>query len=162
MKRFHVILIITVGSVLAFALINKTDRPGPSLHANSLGETHAMTIYKSPTCGCCANYAAYVKARGYMVEVVDLDDMDELKRQNEIPEELYSCHTTLIDDGDYFVEGHIPLEVIDRLMEEKPAIKGIGMPGMPAASPGMLGAKAGPFQIFQVPHSGHYELYMSL
>ena len=162
MKKFHIILVLAVGAVLAFALINKTDRPAASQHANSKGETHAMTIYKTPTCGCCSNYAAYVKARGYLVEVVDMDDLSELKRQNDIPEELTSCHTTLIDGGQYFVEGHIPLEVIDRLMEEKPSIKGIGMPGMPHASPGMAGTKEGPFEIFQVPHDGHIEPYMSL
>ena len=70
------------------------------------------------------------------------------------------CHTTII--GDYFVEGHVPLEAVEKLLTEKPDIKGIAMPGMPSGSPGMPGAKKGDFVIYAVNRDGSYEEWTRL
>ena len=93
-------------------------------------------------------YEEYLRNNGFKVESVVTDDTDGIKEQLGMPEEMHSCHTTVI--GDYFVEGHVPVEAIKRLLEEKPAIDGIALPGMPAGSPGMSGEKEGPFTIYVI------------
>ena len=120
-----------------------------------------IQIYKSSSCGCCGIYANYFQRKGNSdTEVVNLENLNALKKQYGVPSQLQSCHTTII--GDYFVEGHIPLEAVEKLLQEKPDIKGIAMPGMPNGSPGMPGAKKGDFIIYAVNHDGSYEEFVRL
>lgn len=96
----------------------------------------AMVVYRDPSCGCCEAWAGIAREAGYQVRLVDHADMPAIKRQYGVPDELASCHTTIV--GNYAVEGHVPLEDIERLLLEKPAgVRGIAVPGMPAGSPGM-------------------------
>jgi len=120
-----------------------------------------MTIYKSGSCGCCAVYSNYFKGKGNsQVKVANLENLNSLKKQYGIPLAMESCHTTII--GDYFIEGHIPLEAIEKLLNEKPNIKGIAMPGMPSGSPGMTGAKKGDFVVYKVNNDGSYGEWMRI
>jgi len=120
-----------------------------------------MTIYKSGSCGCCGVYANYFNNKGNSdVKVVNLENMDSIKEKYGVPKFLESCHTTIV--GDYFVEGHIPLEAIEKLMSEKPDIVGIAMAGMPEGSPGMPGVKRGDFVIYAVNHDGSSEEFMRI
>jgi hypothetical protein len=112
-----------------------------------------VTVYKSPTCGCCANYAAYLKRQGFSVKVIETNNMDGIKSKYNIPHSLESCHTSVVDD--YIVEGHIPFEIINKLIDEKPAVTGIGMSGMPSGSPGMPGAKTDPFMVYSFDGKGN-------
>ncbi|PJC37052.1 hypothetical protein CO046_02590 [Candidatus Peregrinibacteria bacterium CG_4_9_14_0_2_um_filter_53_11] len=121
---------------------------------------HEVTLYKSPLCGCCTNYVGYLRKKGITVNVIDTDDVDQIKMDNGIPKELWSCHTTLI--GGYSVEGHIPTEAMEKLLTEKPDILGIGLPAMPSGSPGMPGGKTGPFEIKQFMSDGEHTLFMNL
>jgi hypothetical protein len=107
-------------------------------------------MYSSPTCGCCAQYAEYLRASGHDVDVQHLDEggLGEIKDQAGIPAEAEGCHTTMI--GNYAVEGHVPVEAIDKLLAERPAVDAIALPGMPAGSPGMSGPKTAPFEIVSV------------
>src|SRR3989344_6734618 len=83
-----------------------------------------MTIYKSGSCGCCDVYSSYFKSKGNSnLKVVDLADLGATKGKYGIPSAMESCHTTII--GDYFIEGHIPLEAVNKLLTEKPNIKAI-------------------------------------
>ncbi len=107
-----------------------------------------ITVYKSPGCGCCGNYIPYLKAEGFDVNVVDTNSISEVKEEYGVPEGMESCHTVIIND--YFVEGHVPIEAIDKLLKEQPDIDGISLPNMPAGSPGMPGVKSGDFVIFQI------------
>jgi len=111
------------------------------------------TVYKDPQCGCCKAYIAHLRDNGYQVEARDLDDMAPMKRMAGVPEALESCHTTVIDG--YVVEGHVPLAAIDRMLRERPAIKGIALPGMPAGSPGMGGDQEEPFTVYRFSRQGH-------
>ncbi|MEO5334509.1 MAG: DUF411 domain-containing protein [Magnetococcus sp. YQC-5] len=97
------------------------------------------TVYKSPYCGCCAGYVDFLKEQGFQVEVESVMDMDPIKRSLGVAKEMDSCHTTKI--GGYVVEGHVPLNVLQRLLTEKPNIPGIALPGMPTGVPGMPGAQ---------------------
>lgn len=108
----------------------------------------AATLYKNPGCTCCDRYADYLRANGFDVTVVAPPNMSLIKQKHGVREELEGCHTTVI--GDYVVEGHVPVTPIKRLLTEKPAIKGISLPGMPQGSPGMSGEKEGPFEILSI------------
>ena len=96
----------------------------------------AMTVYRDPSCGCCEAWAEIARNAGYQVQLVDHQDMPAIKRQHGVPEELASCHTTIVDG--YAIEGHVPLAAVARLLGERPnGIRGIAVPGMPRGSPGM-------------------------
>ena len=120
-----------------------------------------ITIYKSGSCGCCGVYSNYFKNKGNSdVRTVNLEDVETFKRQYGIPARLESCHTTII--GDYFVEGHVPLEAVEKLLTEKPDIKGLAMSGMPSGSPGMPGAKSGEFVIYAINKDGTYNEFLRI
>lgn len=118
------------------------------------------TVYKSPTCGCCGIFAKYIKKEGFNTDVVTTKEMDMIKEKYDVPANLESCHTTIVEG--YVVEGHIPVEVIDKLLEERPDIKGIAMPGMPSGSPGMPGQKRGEWIIHAIEHNGTITEYMRI
>ncbi len=117
-------------------------------------------IFKSQTCGCCTNYASYADRKGLDVQTTDVQNMQQIKQKYGIPASMESCHTMIIEG--YFVEGHIPIEAVEKLLSEKPDIKGIAMPGMPSASPGMPGSKAGPFIIYAVNGNGETSEFMRI
>ncbi|MEX2017194.1 MAG: DUF411 domain-containing protein, partial [Candidatus Pacearchaeota archaeon] len=120
-----------------------------------------IEIYKSITCGCCDVYSSYVDGKVKpKINSFNVQDSDATKRQFGVPKEMESCHTTII--GGYFVEGHVPLEAVEKLLQERPDIKGIAMPGMPMGSPGMVGQKSGPFVIYAVANDGSYSEFMRI
>jgi hypothetical protein len=94
-----------------------------------------MMVYKSPTCGCCGAWIEHVEAAGMRVAVQNMDDITLAKTRLGVPRELWSCHTALVED--YVIEGHVPVADIRRLLAERPDVRGIAVPGMPAGSPGM-------------------------
>jgi len=103
------------------------------------------TLYHNPGCMCCEQYADYLKNKGYDVEILNTNDMAALNDKHGVKPELSACHTMLIDD--YVVVGHVPEAAIAKLLRERPAVRGISLPGMPTGSPGMSGQKASPFAI---------------
>ena len=115
-------------------------------------ERIAAILYKIPQCRCCDDYASYLRTNGFDVKVVASSDMSLIRTQQGVSADLEGCHTTLV--GGYVVEGHVPVSVIKRLLAEKPAIKGISLPGMPLGSPGMTGTKKAPFTIFAITPDG--------
>ena len=112
----------------------------------------AVTLYSSPTCGCCREYAAYLEELGFQVETEWMEDLTPVKDDLGIPEEMRSCHTAII--GEYFVEGHVPVEAVWKLLDERPTIDGIALPGMPSGSPGMSGGQEEPFVIYSISDGG--------
>ena len=128
------------------------------------GRAHAASVramlYKNPQCDCCEGYAAYLRKHGFTVTVKASNDLAEISRKAGIPPELEGCHTAFI--GNYIVDGHVPVEVINKLLSEHPQIKGITLPGMPAGSPGMTGRKSGPFTIYAVGQDGKAAVYVTI
>ncbi len=110
------------------------------------------TLYKNPQCSCCEGYAAYLRKNGFEVEVKATNDLAEISRKAGVPEKFEGCHTMFLDG--YVVDGHVPVNVIRKLLSERPAIAGITLPGMPEGSPGMYGTKTGPFTIYAVTKDG--------
>jgi len=107
-----------------------------------------MVVYKDPNCGCCHNWIEYMKAAGYEIEVRDTRDMNTVKMQQGVSRNLQSCHTAIIDG--YVVEGHVPVEDINRMLAERPAIKGLAVPRMPVGSPGMEQGMPSDYQSYDV------------
>lgn len=107
-----------------------------------------ITVFKSQSCGCCDLYVNYLEKQGFSVEVQDMLDLSNVKKELKVPQEVRSCHVSKVDD--YFVEGHVPVEAITKLLKEKPDILGIALPGMPSGSPGMPGSKKEPFVVYAV------------
>ena len=95
----------------------------------------AVTVYKSATCGCCALWVTHLKDNGFPTTAEDVTDLGSVKKKHSVPAALQSCHTALVEG--YVVEGHVPADLIDRLIAERPQVAGIAVPGMPIGSPGM-------------------------
>ena len=112
------------------------------------GEKIKAALYKNPQCTCCDDYADYLRSNGFDVTVIEHPNMTLIKQKHGVGEDLEGCHTTLVEG--YVVEGHVPVAALKRLLSEKPAIKGISLPGMPEGSPGMTGTKEGPFVILSI------------
>lgn len=115
-----------------------------------------VTLYKNPQCLCCEGYAEYLRNNGHTVTVKPTHELVPMSRDAGIPDNFQGCHLAFIDD--YVVSGHVPVDTIDRLLSERPDIKGVTLPGMPAGSPGMVGTKNGPFKIYEV-GDGDPEVY---
>lgn len=96
-----------------------------------------ITVWKSSTCACCAGWVSYMRGKGYRVIVNNVADPSSIKIGFGIPDALHSCHTAKI--GNYVVEGHVPAAAVAKLLERRPELKGIALPGMPSGSPGMDG-----------------------
>ena len=95
-----------------------------------------MIVYRDPSCGCCEAWARAAENEGFQAAVIDRPDMQAIKLRHGVPEELASCHTTLV--GGYVVEGHVPIADVKRLLAARPGqVRGIAVPGMPLGSPGM-------------------------
>ena len=73
-----------------------------------------------------------------------------------MPEKLYSCHTAIIQG--YVIEGHVPADLILRLLKEKPRVLGLAVPGMPSGSPGMDGPPE-PYEVLTFDKSGRTSVY---
>ena len=84
-------------------------------------------------------------------------ELDALNARFGVPEHLQGCHATVIEG--YVIEGHVPVAAISRLLQEKPPIPGISLPGMPEGSPGMSGTKQGAFAIFVISDEEKPPLY---
>ena len=115
------------------------------------------TIFKNPQCGCCETYGDYLRENGYEVKLVATHDLPLIQQRQGVPQGLEGCHTTLI--GGYFVDGHVPIQTFNRILEERPDVNGITRPGMPMGSPGMGGPKTEPFTIYAVAKDGRTTTY---
>jgi hypothetical protein len=114
------------------------------------------TLYKNPQCGCCDEYAKHLEANGFKVTMENTTDLSQIKKLAGVPKQLAGCHTMRV--GNYVVEGLVPLDTLNRLLTEKPDIRGIALPGMPTGVPGMPGPKPEPLNIYVI-SSGTPEMY---
>ena len=134
-----------------------------------------MTVYRSPTCGCCGVWVEHAQKHGFKIEDIKTEEMEALKQKHNIPEELASCHTTIIGerpraderrkgtrefDG-YVMEGHIPADDIKRFLAQKPDnMVGLAVPGMPIGTPGMEAKDIKqPFQVLAFNDKGEVEVF---
>ena len=112
-----------------------------------------ITVYKSPTCGCCTEWVDHLKENGLEGESVDVRDLNRIKAMVGVSPELASCHTALVDG--YVIEGHVPARDIKRLLTERPDVKGLTVPGMPHGSPGMETGRQDSYQVLTFDAEGN-------
>ena len=86
--------------------------------------TPKVTTYKSPTCGCCSKWVDHMRASGFEVTATNVEDMAAVKQKYGVPDKAGSCHTSVV--GDYVIEGHVPADVVKRLLAERPKLAGLG------------------------------------
>ena len=107
-----------------------------------------LTMIKDPNCGCCGQHADYLRAHGYVVDIRESETLGALRAELGVPESMVGCH--VITAGDYVIEGHVPAGAIEKLLANRPPIKGISVPGMPMGSPGMDGERTEPLLVFEI------------
>jgi hypothetical protein len=139
---------VTLGAGLAVAA-------APSL-LRALGAAVKMTVYKSPSCGCCTDWVTYMKGQGFTAEVKDLNDLSDIKRSMGVPAKLESCHTAIV--GAYVIEGHVPADLVKKILAEKPKIVGLAVPGMPVDAPGMGSGKT-PYEVISCDKAGKTSVF---
>ncbi len=116
-----------------------------------------IAVYKSATCGCCKNWAAHLRANGFTVKARDVADMTPYKNRYGITPALASCHTAVVDG--YAIEGHVPAADIKRLLKERPAVRGLAVPGMPSGSPGMEQGHVEAYDVLSYDKAGKAAVY---
>ena len=110
--------------VLASSSASSAQRPAP-----------VVQVYKSPTCGCCANWVKHLQQHGFKTQVTEMENVADIKTKHKVPARAQSCHTAVVDG--YVIEGHVPAADVQRLLKDRPAVIGLAVPGMPIGSPGM-------------------------
>jgi len=121
------------------------------------GDPVQITVYKSPTCGCCGAWVSHLQRNGFEVITYDVSDVGPVKQSSGLPPELASCHTAFVDE--YLIEGHVPASDVARLLEDKPAIRGLAVPRMPIGSPGMEGPNPERYEVLSFDASGKTEVF---
>jgi hypothetical protein len=138
--------------------VSATPRDGAKATSSaSLVTSRTIKVYKDANCGCCKEWIEHLKQNGFTVEAMDMPDLSAVKAKYGVRQELQACHTAVIDN--YVVEGHVPADLIVKMLEEKPAIAGIAVPGMPMGSPGMEGATRQPYDVLTFDSAGRTTVY---
>jgi hypothetical protein len=116
-----------------------------------------VTVYKDPGCECCGRWVKHMSANGFVVTVRDVGNMDEIKQTMNVPKALQSCHTAVV--GRYVIEGHVPADLVKKLIAEKSTALGLAVPGMVTGSPGMEGGKAERYDVVEFDRNGKTRVY---
>lgn len=149
-----VVGLVSIGvSLTRYFLIQGSNALQGADVAEQVSMTSELTVFRSPTCGCCSQWIEHMEAAGFQVKDTVTEDMTAVKEQHGVPANLASCHTTIANG--YVIEGHIPADDVQRLLAEKPNVAGIAVPGMPIGSPGMeSGNYVEPYTVFSFTQSG--------
>ena len=145
-----IMMVTAVSSMIGVAAAQRPTPQGPT-----------VDVYKSPTCGCCANWVKHLQANGFATRVTELESLTEIKARHNVPGAAQSCHTATVDG--YVIEGHVPAADVRRLLKERPAVLGLAVPGMPIGSPGMEvpNVKPSPYNVMSFDRRGQLKVYSS-
>jgi len=153
--KFIILLILSASLFFAFNFVADKQEVLANTNKNKLN----VEVFKTPSCGCCYGYVLFLEKEKFNVKQTDMRSLHSIKQKYNIPLEMQSCHTTII--GKYFIEGHVPLEAVNKLLKEQPDIDGIALPGMPIGTPGMPGKKEEPFVVYQL-IDGKFSIFMTI
>ncbi len=122
-------------------------------------DSGVVTVYKTASCGCCQGWVEHMRSNGFDVTTRDIQwsELSSVRSRYRVPASLHSCHTAVVDG--YVIEGHVPADIVNRLLNERPEAIGISAPGMPAASPGMDIPSGGPYDVMIFEAGGSSRLY---
>lgn len=147
-KSFLYMALAGIAGIIIVAMTFKSN--------NSMADEDVITVYKSPTCGCCKNWITHLEDNGFKVNAIDSNDMASIKDQQGIPMGARSCHTAIINN--YVIEGHVPAQDIKNLLKEKRKVAGLAVPGMPMGSPGMEGPRKDKYMVYEFDKTGHAKI----
>ena len=153
--KFIILLILSVSLFFASNFVADKQKVLASTNNNKLN----VEVFKTPSCGCCYGYVLFLEKEKFNVKQTDMRSLHSIKKKYNIPIEMQSCHTTIM--GKYFIEGHVPLQAVNKLLKEQPDIDGIALPGMPIGTPGMPGEKEEPYVIYQL-IDGKFSVFMTI
>ena len=143
-SRSVTLAVLLISFLLVFSFVtHKQD-----VLALTKASKYDVEVFKTSSCGCCYGYVLFLEEEKFKVKKTDMRNLHAIKIKYNIPLEMQSCHTTIL--GKYFIEGHVPIEAINKLLKEQPDIDGIALPGMPIGTPGMPGEKEEPYIIYQI------------
>ena len=151
------IILLILSTSLFFAYNFVADKQ--EVLANTNTKKMNVEVFKTPSCGCCYGYVLFLEKEKFNVKQTDMRSLHSIKKKYNIPLEMQSCHTTIM--GKYFIEGHVPLQAVNKLLKEQPDIDGIALPGMPIGTPGMPGEKEEPYVIYQL-IDGKFSVFMTI
>ncbi|MEP6835825.1 MAG: DUF411 domain-containing protein [Gemmatimonas sp.] len=158
-RRDFLSLIAKAAGVLVTAPLLATQLRAETSHAMSAVGGMAMKVYKDPNCGCCKAWIKHMQAAGFLVTSEDTLKMDAIKIKLGVPSTLGSCHTAVV--GDYLVEGHVPADLVQKMLKDKPNARGLAVPGMPQGSPGMEGPTKDKYNVMLFDRLGRATVYAS-
>lgn len=157
--RFGAAILVASGvGIGVYSMVTPGDVQQQAIAENLPPEALKITAFRSPTCGCCGVWIEHMKANGFQVEDNITEDLEGVKREHNVPDDLASCHTAIANG--YVIEGHIPAADVKRLLAEKPDVAGIAVPGMPIGSPGMeSGNIKEPYTVFTFDEAGQTAVF---
>ena len=153
--KFIILLILSTSLFFAYNFVADKQE----VLANTNTKKMNVEVFKTPSCGCCYGYVLFLEKEKFNVKQTDMRSLHSIKKKYNIPLEMQSCHTTIM--GKYFIEGHVPLQAVNKLLKEQPEIDGIALPGMPIGTPGMPGEKEEPYVIYQL-IDGKFSVFMTI
>lgn len=127
------------------------------LSAATFAAAQDIDIYKRATCGCCAKWVDHLRSNGFTPQVHEMQDLDPIQKKFGVPKELTSCHTAQI--GGYVIEGHVPADLIRKLLKERPDARGLAVPSMPPGAPGMEGPQKIDYAVLLIKEDGSTTTY---
>lgn len=134
------------------------ERADPAAKAPAVEADHEVLVYQNPQCGCCGKWVDYMREQGFEVRVLTEQDIVARRRQLGVPDHLASCHTAVVSG--YLIEGHVPAGAVRQLLEERPEIAGLSVPGMPVGSPGMeMGEREDTYPVIAFDQAGDGRLF---
>ncbi len=126
--------------------------------AEDVSVDREMTVFRSPSCGCCGKWKEHAELNHFVIKDIVSDDMQAIKKKYGVPEKLASCHTAIVNG--YVIEGHVPAADIEKLLKIKPKVIGIAAPGMPMGSPGMeMGGKQDDYDVVSFDGTDQYQIF---
>ena len=142
------VLAATVASVGGLAIA--APSPGPEI-----------SVYKNASCGCCKKWVEHMEKSGWTVTAHDVPDVGVYKKKYGVPDNLGSCHTAIVTSG-YVVEGHVPADLIDKLVAARPSdVIGLAVPGMVQGSPGMESGRSDKYDVIAFSKGGKTKVFAS-
>ena len=151
-----VIGVSAAGVVLALASAHAGDAANAA--AAPMAKPIAIKVYKTPQCACCKAWVDHLRTHGFQVESMDMPDLSLIKQKYGVKPALQACHTAVVNG--YVVEGHVPADVILKLLKEHPAVAGVAVPGMPVGSPGMEGGLKERYDVLTFDRAGRSRVYV--
>lgn len=154
MKRINTLLISVISLFYLSPSVSLAESAWDKIQEKYSGPLN-IKVYHSPSCGCCKDWLLHLKKHGFTVNSIPTENMQAVKQELQLPGEVASCHTAIIDG--YLIEGHVPADDIKRLLKQRPEVMGLSVPQMPTGTPGMeMGDKKDPFAVISFDKAGNY------